>query len=234
MLVFYVATTAVAVLFASFWAGIFKPGLGWGITLGELKPPAPKPPPSAVDLFLGLFTTNIAKDLAAGNMLPIIVFALLFGVALALAAEKGKVARETIDSLAEAMYKLTTIVTWYAPIGVFALMAWVIGKYGAAVLGAFAGLIGIEYFAVFFHAFVIYSFIVLAFTRINPLKFFKGAKEAMLFAFSTRSSSATLPVTMNCGERMGISRAIYSHTLPVGATINMDGASFIRFSQLRL
>lgn len=225
MLVFYIGTTAIAVTVAAFWAGLFKPGLGWGLTITGLKPPTPKPPPSGVELFLSLFTTNIVKDLAEGNILPIIVFALLFGISLSLAAEKGKVAREAIDGFAEAMYKLTMIVMWYAPIGVFALMAWAVGTYGTAVLGAFAGLIGLEYFAVFFHAFVIYSIIVFLVARISPVKFFKGAKEAMLFAFVTRSSSATLPVTMNCAERMGIKRSVYSYTLPVGATINMDGTS---------
>ena len=159
------------------------------------------------------------------NMLQIIVFALFLGVSMTLAGEKGKPALDFFNSLAETMYKMTSIVMKFAPYGVFALIAVTVSKYGAAVLLPFIKVIAAVYIGCIIHAVVVYSGMVMAFARKSPLWFFKGIKEASLTAFVTRSSSGTLPVTMECCHNMGVPDKVASFVLPLGATINMDGTA---------
>jgi Na+/H+-dicarboxylate symporter len=224
IMVLYLATTAIAVTIGLIVAILINPAAGMKL------PPASgfKAPtvPALKDVLLGLIPTNPFESLAKGDVLPVIVFALFFGIATALCREKGKAVAAAMDAAAEAMYKLTTIVMWYAPLGVFSLIATTVAKQGPAVLLPFINLILTCYLAYVLHVVLIYATIVKVLAKVNPFKFFKGAFEIMVMAFVTRSSNATLPVTMRVSEeKLGMPRGIISFTLPLGATVNMDGTA---------
>jgi len=164
--------------------------------------------------------------MANGIVLQVIVFALFFGVAMTKAGEKGKAVLKFFEGFAETMYKLTGTVMGFAPYGVFALIAVTVGSYGLAVLIPFAKLIFAVYFGIIIHEVVVYSGMVSIIGKMSPMKFFKGISEASLLAFTTASSSATLPVTMRASqENLGVSPTISSFVLPLGATVNMDGTA---------
>jgi len=220
----YLFTTAVAIVIGLSLGSFIQPGVG--MALSNVAKAEPKAAPAIADVFLNLFPANPLKALVEGDMLPIIVFALLFGVSAIFAGEKGKPVIAFFESVAETMYKLTGIVMLVAPYGVFALIAVTVSKYGISVLAPFAKVIIAVYAGCILHAIIVYSGLVRLFAHRSARWFFSGAKEAMLTAFVTRSSSATLPVTMRCAkENMGISEKVSSFVLPLGATINMDGTA---------
>jgi Na+/H+-dicarboxylate symporter len=220
----YLGTTAVAVLLGLIVGGVLNPAAGM-----KLAPAAGfKAPtiPALKDVLLNLVTTNPFDSLAKGDVLPVIVFALFFGIAAVLAKDKGKAVIGVAESAAETMYKLTAIVMWFAPLGVFSLIATTIAKQGPQVLLPFVGLILTCYLAYVLHVAITYSAILKTLGHVSPLKFFRAVSEASLMAFVTRSSSATLPVTMRVAEeKIGLPRSFTSFTLPLGATINMDGTA---------
>ena len=221
----YLVTTAVAIVIGLILGNVMQPGSGMALSVDTSGFKAPIPP-SVTDVLIGIFPDNIAKSLAEANMLQIIVFALFFGVAAVLAGEKGKPVISLMDSVAEAMYKLTGMVMAFAPYGVFALIATTVAKYGLSVLAPFAKVIFAVYLGCILHAVLIYSGLIMVFVKKSPLWYFSGVKESSLTAFVTRSSSATLPVTMRVAqENLGVSEGIASFVLPLGATINMDGTA---------
>jgi len=184
-----------------------------------------KAAPPLMDVLVGLIPTNAVQAMVDANMLQIIIFALFIGVAAALIKEKGKAFVSTIDSLAEVMYKITAMIMEVAPYGVFALMAPVVAANGPAVLLPFAKVIFAVYFGCAFHALLVYSSAVSFFAKMSPLKYFKGIAPAAITAFTTTSSSATLPVTIASTKSLGVPENICSFCLPLGATINMDGTA---------
>lgn len=220
----YLATTAIAVTIGLILATILNPAAGMKLPpVAGFKAPTV---PALKDVLLNLVPTNPFNSLSTGDILPVIVFALFFGIAAVLAGTKGKPAVNVAESIAEAMYKLTTIVMWFAPLGVFSLIATTVAKQGPAVLLPFLNLILVCYLAYLIHVAAIYSSILKVLAKTNPLRFFKAISEAMVMAFVTRSSSATLPVTMRVAEeKVGLPRSIISFTLPLGATVNMDGTA---------
>lgn len=220
----YLATTAVAVTIGLILAKLFNPAAGMQLApVTGYKAPAV---PALKTVFLNLFTTNPVQSLASGDILPIIVFALFFGIAAVLAGEKGRLAINVAESGADVMYKLTAIVMYYAPIGVFSLIAATVARQGAEVLLPFLNFILVCYVAYILHVAIVYTSILRFVARVNPLRFFKAGSEASFMAFVTRSSSATLPVTMRVSEeKAGLPRDIFSFSLPLGATINMDGTA---------
>jgi Na+/H+-dicarboxylate symporters len=221
----YLVTTAIAIVIGLVLGNVLQPGSGMALSVDTSGFKAPVPP-SIIDVLLGIFPDNIAKSLTEANMLQIIVFALFFGVSAVLAGEKGKPVIAFMDSVAEAMYKLTGIVMAFAPYGVFALIATTVAKYGLSVLAPFAKVILAVYLGCFLHALLVYSGLIMLVVKKSPLWYFSGVKESMLTAFVTRSSSATLPVTMRVAqENLGVSESISSFVLPLGATINMDGTA---------
>ncbi|HHV57062.1 MAG TPA: dicarboxylate/amino acid:cation symporter [Firmicutes bacterium] len=222
-LAYYLVTTAVAVTIGLILATLLHPGAGFQIPTETYKA---KPLPSLVETLLNIIPTNPLGAMVSDNMLQIIAFALFMGVAIALIGDKGKPVHAFFDSLAEVMYKITGIVMEFAPIGVFALMAWVTATNGPDVLLPLAKVIFVVYLGCFLHAAVVYSSAVSIFARMNPLRYFRGFFDASLVAFSTCSSSATLPVSLRCAqENLGVPKDIASFALPLGATINMDGTS---------
>ncbi|PPC75655.1 dicarboxylate/amino acid:cation symporter [Pokkaliibacter plantistimulans] len=220
----YLLTTAVAISIGLALAVIFEPGVG--IDLGMAKAVDPKTSPSVTDTILSLIPTNPVEAFATGNVLQIIVFAIFFGLAIVLAGDVAQPVKQLFDSAAEVMYKLTSIVISFAPYGVFALMTWVAGSYGMDVLAPLMKVIVMVYLGCAVHAIFVYGGLVKFVARLNPLRYFQGSVEPMMVAFTSTSSSGTLPVTMMSAERnLGVSRSVSSFVLPLGATINMDGTA---------
>jgi Na+/H+-dicarboxylate symporter len=233
IIVYYLITTAVAVAIGLVFANIFHPG--WGLSLAgtEAAKVNISAPPSIIDTLLNIVPKNPIGSLASGDVLPIIFFALIFGIGASFLKESKN---EEIKRGAEiiltfcngALNVMLLIVRWvlqYAPIGVFALLAVVFGTQGAKVAGSLGMVTLTVYIALVVHLIATYGG-ALAIYKLSLFKFLQRAKEAMITAFVTRSSNATLPITMKCAdENMGIPKGIYSFTLPLGATINMDGTA---------
>lgn len=223
-LVYFMVTTAIAVTLGLLLALMIHPGAGF--VLKDVGKYEPKPVPSLVDTLLNMVPTNPINAMVTENMLQIIVFALFAGVAITLIGDKGKPFRDFFDSTAEVMYKITGMVMEFAPIGVFALIAWVTGTNGPEVLVPLAKVIFVVYLGCILHAVLTYSGAVYLFARMSPVRFFRGFFEGMAVAFSTCSSNATLPVSMRCAqENLGVPKDISSFVQPLGATINMDGTA---------
>jgi len=224
-IVFYLITTAFAITIGLLLGNILQPGAGMNLVL-EGPPKVVTGAPSLVDTIVNLVPKNPIGAMANGVVLQVIVFALFFGYAMTKAGEKGTVVLKFFEGFAETMYKLTGTVMEVAPYGVFALIATTVGTHGMSVLIPFAKLIFAVYIGVIIQAVVIYSGMTSILAKMSPMKFFKGFSEASLLAFSTCSSSATLPVSMRCAqENLGVSSTISSFVQPLGATINMDGTA---------
>lgn len=221
----YLLTTALAITIGMLMSTWLTPGEGLNM-LASALPVEGKDTPSLVHTLLNLIPKNPIAALASGNILQIIVFAMGLGVAINLCGEKGKPAAQLFESLAEAMYKLTELVMKFAPYGVFGLMAWVAGKYGLDILLPLLKVIGVVYLGSIIHVVVCYSGVIKIFARLNPLHYIKGLVNPAMVAFTTTSSSGTLPATIKAArEELGVSKGIASFVLPLGATINMDGTA---------
>jgi len=170
--------------------------------------------------------SNPIGAFASGSVLQIIVFSIFFGLAINLAGEKATPVAKFFEAFAEVMYKLTAIIMEMAPYGVFALMAWVSGEYGLSVLLPLLRVILGVYVGCLIHSLVTYGGAIALLGRLNPIQFFKGILDAQAVAFTTTSSSGTLPATLECTQKnLGVSRSVSSFVLPLGATINMDGTA---------
>ena len=223
-LALYLGTTAVAIIIGLTLATIFQPGVG--IDLGSAKAVTVADSPSLVATLVGLVPANPVAAFAQGNVLQIIVFAILFGLAITLAGESAKPVKVFMDSLAEVFYKFTGIIISFAPYGVFALITWVAGTYGLELLAPLAKVIGVVYLGCFIHALVVYTGLIKFVARLSPVRYVQGIIEPAIVAFSSTSSAGTLPITMMSAERnLGVSRGVSSFVLPLGTTINMDGTA---------
>ena len=180
---------------------------------------------TVMDQLVNMFPENIIEPLSSMAMMQVIVIALLFGIAMVHVGEKGEMARKVTLSFNDVVGKILDYIMALAPIGVFCMLTPVVVDNGPAVLGSYAALLALAYFCFVVHAGVVYSSAVALLGRMSPLKFFKGLQPAMLFAFSSDSSVATLPYTLQCTEKMGVSKDIGSFVLSLGATINMDGVA---------
>jgi len=222
---YYLITTAFAITIGLLLGNILQPGAGMNLVLEGAAKEAAKAP-SLIDTVVNLIPTNPVGAMAQGTVLQIIVFALFFGYAMTKAGEKGAAVLKFFEGFAETMYKLTGTVMGFAPYGVFALIAVTVGTHGLSVLIPFAKLIFAVYLGVIIHEVVVYSGMVSIIGKMSPVKFFKGFSEAALLAFSTCSSSATLPVSMRVAQdNLGVSPTISSFVQPLGATVNMDGTA---------
>lgn len=223
-IMFYLISTAVAITIGLVLGHVLQPGAGLGLVAQQVE--VVKETSSLVDTLVALVPTNPVSALAQGHILQIIVFAVALGVSLTLIGEKGKPAVALFESLAEAMYKLTDLVMKLAPYGVFALMAWVAGKFGLALLLPLVKVIGAVYLGSILHVLGVYSALILFIAKLNPVQYFRGIVDAQVVAFTTTSSAGTLPVSMKCArENLGVSKGVSSFVLPLGTTINMDGTA---------
>lgn len=223
----YTVTTMIAIVIGISFAYLFDPGAG--LSLQTVEPIAIKDAPSIKDIFLSIIPSNPILALAEGNVLQIIVFSIFLGLAINFSKEKGRPLLNMLESLAEVMYRLTAIIMEFSPIGVFALMAWVAGNFGLSALIPLLKFLFVYYFACFFHLVVVFGGVLKCLARLKVMPFFRGMGDAMMMAFSTSSSSATLPVSLHCTiQNLGVSKNIASFMLPLGSTINMNGAALFQ------
>jgi Na+/H+-dicarboxylate symporter len=223
----YIGTTAIAISLAVTFALLVAPGEG--LNLSTESTFVAKEAPSLGQVIINMMPTNPINAMAEGNMLQIIVFAVLFGIAMTLSGDSGKRMTAVFEDFSTVIMKLVTILMNLAPYGVFALMA----KLSATIgLETFSGLLKYFFlvvFVLFVHAFMTYPIILKLLSGLNPLTLIRKMRDAALFAFSTASSSATLPVTMETAiKKLGVNRSVASFTVPLGSTINMDGTAIMQ------
>ncbi|MCK4548902.1 MAG: dicarboxylate/amino acid:cation symporter, partial [Candidatus Krumholzibacteria bacterium] len=179
------------------------------------------------DTLIDIVPLNPVGSLAEGNLLQIIFFPLIFGIAVTLLPEeRSKPLKTFFEAVNEAMIRLVHIVMKIAPLGVLALITSVVGQFGTDILLSLLSYSLVVTAGLFIHMIFVYSTAVRLFSGMKTRDFFRGIRPAQLIAFSTSSSSATLPVTMECAEdNLGVSEEVTSFVLPLGATINMDGTA---------
>jgi Na+/H+-dicarboxylate symporter len=180
---------------------------------------------TVMDQIVAMFPDNILLPVSSMAMMQVIVIALFFGIAMVHIGEKGELARKVTLSFNDVIGKILEYIMALAPYGVFCMLTPVVVENGPAVLGSYAALLALAYFCFVVHAGLVYSSAVWALGGISPLKFFKEMQPAMLFAFSSDSSVATLPYSMQCTEKLGVRKEIGRFVLSLGATINMDGVA---------
>ncbi|HJG08052.1 MAG TPA: dicarboxylate/amino acid:cation symporter [Megamonas hypermegale] len=224
VILLYLVTTAIALIIGLGLASILQPGVS--MNLVPEKAPEITEAPTFMTVLVNMIPANPIMSMATADMLPIIVFALAIGIGITAVGQKGQPLLNFFDSLAEVSYKLISMIMSLAPYGVFALLVPVVAENGPKVLLPLLSVIVTVYIGCILHALIVYSSIVSALGKISPIKFFKGMTEAMLLAFTTCSSAATLPINMkNCEEKLGANKSVASFVLPLGATINMDGTA---------
>ena len=221
----YLVTTAVAIVLGFVVAGIIQPGVGLDIA-GKVAPKV-KEAPTFMQVLVNMVPTNPIDAMAKGQILPVIVFALLVGIGITQLDEKrSRFLMDLYDAGAEVCYKIIAMVMKFAPIGVFALLLPVVCKNGPKVLLPLLSVILAVAIGCALQCILVYSTLASTMGGVNPIKFFRGMSEAMMLAFTTCSSAAALPVNMkNCQEKLGLSREVTSFVLPLGCTINMDGTA---------
>lgn len=224
-LAIYLVTTLAAITIGLTLAAVLRPGVGVDLssaTPGEIQEAIP-----LSERLMSIVPSNPIAALAEGNILAIIFFALLVGIALLTIGEKGKPLADLMESGTEVMLRITHWVMEVAPFGVFALIAWVSGTQGVAALLDVILLALAVLLACVTHVLVVHGVVIIrTVLGLSPVNFFRGARDALLVAFSTSSSSATLPVSMSVAEEnLGIKPVVASTVLPLGATINMDGTA---------
>ncbi|MGY5450141.1 dicarboxylate/amino acid:cation symporter [Agarivorans sp. MS3-6] len=223
----YLATTAIAISLAMAVALLVRPGTG--IELVAETAFQAKQAPSISQVIIDMFPDNPIASMAQGNMLQIIVFALLFGIAIAISGEPGKRIASHFEDFNVVIMKLVTILMNLAPYGVFALLAKLFFGIGFDAIYSLLGYFMVVLVVLLIHALVVYPTLLKVLTGLNPVLFIKKMREAIVFAFSTASSNATIPVTMETAtHKLGVRNSTASFTIPLGATINMDGTSIMQ------
>ena len=224
--IYYICTTAVAVVIGLVVVNCFKglfPVLDASVrdSLEYTAAEAPK----VMDVIVGIFPDNLVKPMVDANMLPVICIAIFFGAGILAAGDKGKKIGELVNCMNEVTMKVLMMIIKLTPIGVFCLMADVVAVNGAKIVGSLALVVGVAYIGYILHIVIVYGCSIKFLSGMSPLAFFKGLAPAMLTAFTTTSSNATLPINIECCNKMGAEPEISSFVLPLGATINMDGTA---------
>lgn len=222
----YLLTTALAVTIAILIASFIKPGIGLnmvGIAQANVTSNL-----TVTDNILGMIPDNPFYSLANGDMLPVIIFSVLIGIILAKLREETNVVNEFFKQGNTVMMEMTRIVMKFAPIGIFCLMAKTFASLGFGGLIPLTKYIACVLLALAIQALLVYPSLLIIFTRLNPIKFFKRFFSVMFFAFSSSTSNATIPLNIEKLSEMGVPRDISSFTIPLGATINMDGTAIMQ------
>lgn len=227
---FYLFTTAVAVVLALATAYVINPGIGLDMDAVQTSEvTATATDTSLVDTLLNIIPKNPVSSMASGDMLPIIVFALFVGIMLAKLGSKASTVANFFSEFNDVMMEMTMAVMKIAPIGVFCLIARTFANLGFSAFKPMIKYMGSVTIALFIQCFVIYQILLFVFTRLNPMKFIKKFAPVMGFAFSTATSNATIPMSIDTlHKKMGVSKQISSFTIPLGATVNMDGTSIMQ------
>lgn len=223
----YLATTALALTLALALAAMIRPGDGVGLDAAQAF--SADAAPSLKEVVIDIVPDNPIQAMAEGNMLQVIVFALLFGVALSYSGDAGQRVRSWFTDLDKVIMKMVNILMEVAPYGVFCLLAKLFAELGASAIIE----LGLYFFtvvlALFLHGLGVYGMMLRFMARVSPVTFFKHLRPMLMFAFSTSSSNATLPVTLKTAEeKLGVGNRTASFTIPLGATINMDGTAIMQ------
>ena len=227
---FYLVTTALAVCVALGSALLINPGRGLdmdAVQKGTVS--STTEATSLVDTLLNIIPKNPVQSMANGDMLPIIVFALFVGIMLAKLGTRGSVVANFFSQFNDVMMEMTMAIMKIAPIGVFCLIARTFATVGFSAFAPMLKYMGNVTLALAIQCLVVYQILLFVFTRLNPFKFIKKFLPVMGFAFSTATSNATIPMSIDTlSKKMGVSKQISSFTIPLGATINMDGTSIMQ------
>ena len=227
-LVLYLLTTAVAVTIALTLATAVSPGEGLDAGSAEVEFTGKEAPP-LTEVFIDMVPTNPVQALAEGNMLQIIVFAILFGVAVIMTGERGRHVLNLFADLDAIIMRMVEIIMRLAPYGVFALIARTFAQQGIDLILPLMAYFLTLTAALAIHAFGTYPLLLKTLTGLSPARFFAKMRDPAAFAFSTASSGATIPVTLRTVEaKMGVDNSVASFTVPLGATINMDGTAIMQ------
>ncbi|NQV16654.1 dicarboxylate/amino acid:cation symporter [bacterium] len=226
---YYLLTSMLAILIGLTLTNIIQPGVGVDINAGgkDFDPSSLSQPGSLGNILIRMIPTNPIQAAANGDVLAVIFFSIVLGMAITALPEKQyKAAKDLFDTFFHVMMKMTRGVIMFLPFGVFGLIAKAVASTGFTLFKAVGWYLITIATGLTFHLLIVLPLVFWFFTRINPLKHFKAIASAMATAFSTSSSGATLPVTMDCVEnRAGVSNKVTSFVLPLGATINMDGTA---------
>ncbi len=223
----YMMTTAIAIATAIIIAVTF--GIGKGMNQATDAAFTGKESPPLSQVLIDIIPKNPIASMANGDMLPIIFFAILVGISMLIVGTKAKSFVEGAEIANEIMMKMVTIVMSVAPYAVFALIAKAVATLGLGLLASLAGYVGVLVGALMFHLFVTLMIVLKVFSGLSPAMFLKKIRNVQVFAFSTASSNATIPVTMRTvTERFGVNNSVASFTVPFGATINMDGTAIMQ------
>ena len=223
----YLLTTAIAISFAMTLALLISPGEGVNMAAGTTF--TSREAPSLAQVIIQMFPSNPFAAFAKGNMLQVIIFALLFGIAIALSGKAGERIASLFEDMSVVIMRLVTILMNIAPYGVFCLLAGLFTDVSLSTFGNLLKYFFVVVFALLLHAFVTYPVLLKLLSGLNPLIFLKKMRDTAIFAFSTSSSNATLPITLETAtKKMGVKNSIASFTVPLGATINMDGTAIMQ------
>ena len=221
--VYYLLTTACAIVMGLLMGQLMK-GFFPVLSTTDLQYEA-KASASFMDTLVGIFPSNFLAPMVNANMLQIIVMALFLGFGIILVGDKAEGVRVLIEELNTVFMKIMELILKLSPIGVFCLLTPVVAENGAEIIGSLAMVLLTAYISYALHALIVYSSAVRVMGGMSPLEFFKGMAPAMIFAFSSASSVGTLPLNMECCEKLGADKEVTSFVLPLGATINMDGTA---------
>ena len=221
--VFYLCTTAFAVTIGLIGGNLFK-DMFPVVATTDLTYEA-SASTSFMDTLVNIFPSNFFKPLVEGNMLQVIVMAILMGFSIILVGEKNVRVVAAFNDLNDIFMKCMELILKLSPIGVFCLLCPIIATNGPAIIGSLAMVLLTAYICYIVHAAVVYSLTVKTMGGMSPIKFFKGMMPAIMFAFSSASSVGTLPINLDCTQKLGAKKEVASFVLPLGATINMDGTA---------
>lgn len=223
----YIFTTCIAITIAISFALLVGPGNG--VNLPTEVSYAAKEAPSLADVIINMFPSNPIEAMASGNMLQVIIFSLFFGIAMSMSGDAGKKLNGFFEDINAVIMRLVIILMNLAPYGVFALMAKLFATMGFDTILNLAKYFFLVFFVLIFHLMVTYPLLLKSFTGLNPITLFRKMRDAAAFAFSTSSSNATLPITVETAtKKLGINNSVASFTIPLGATINMDGTAIMQ------
>mgnify|MGYP000642043327 CR=1 FL=1 len=224
----YLTTTGLAITLALVVAIAIAPGKDFQSPSLNTEFTA-KESPAISDVFINLIPSNPIQGFAEGNMLQIIFFVILFAIAMLMSGETGKQLAKTAEKLNEVMMNVVTLVMDFAPIGVFFLMAKTFSEQGFSLILPMLGYFSVVVLCLLLHALGTFSVLLIFLAKLNPLIFLKKMRSAHIFAFSTASSNATIPITLQAVEkRIGVNNTTAAFTVPLGATINMDGTAIMQ------
>ena len=223
----FILSTPIAIGVGLAFAHLFNVGAGFPLPY-ELSEPAAATTPSMIQTLVNIIPNNIFAALTSANLLQVMFFAIMTGIAISALKDKEKAAAliDLFRSFGDVMQKILGFVMGFTPFGVMGIIAWMVGAHGLSILVPFASFVAAVYAASIFYVIVVQVILMARVVgKVSPIVFLRGAKEAMLFVFATSSSFATLPLALAASMKMGVSNRITNFVIPYGTVINMDGTA---------